>query len=143
MSIVDGYTLVLPPGGAEQGRPATRWLPIADPGDASGRVDDLVAIVQRIGVGERIPLHVHRASELIFVHGPGRARLGDEERDLADGAVVFIPAGVPHELVNRGAEPLALEAVFPVASIWIRYLEPDQPPMTLHVRTGEVTFDRP
>jgi quercetin dioxygenase-like cupin family protein len=141
VSIVDGYTLVAPPGAASQGRPDSRWLPMADPGDAAGRVDDLVAIVQRIAVGERIPLHVHRSSELIFVHGPGRARLGDMERDVEDGAVMFVRAGVPHALVNRDSEPLALEAVFPGSTIWIHYLDPDQPPMTLHVRTGAVTPD--
>jgi hypothetical protein len=151
VSIVEGYTLEPMTGDPDDHRPATRWLPMADPGDAAGRVDDLVAIVERIGVGERIPVHVHRSSEVIFVHGPGRARLGEAERDVSDGAVVFIPAGVPHGLINRGSEPLALEAVFPTASIWIRYLERNAAPgteadaiapaMTIHVRTGEVTFD--
>jgi hypothetical protein len=151
VSIAEGYTLEPMTGDPDDHRPATRWLPMADPGDDAGRVDDLVAIVERIGVGERIPLHVHRSSEVIFVHGPGRARLGETERDVDDGAVVFIPAGVPHGLVNRAAEPLALEAVFPTSKIWIHYLERNAapgteaeaiaPPMTIDVRTGEVTFD--
>ena len=151
MSIVEGYTLEPMTGDPDDHRPGTRWLPMADPGDPAGRVDDLVAIVERIGVGERIPLHVHRSSEVIFVHGPGRARLGEIERDVEDGAVVFIPAGVPHGLVNRGDSPLPLEAVFPSATIWIRYLERNAapgteaaataPPMTIDVRTGEITPD--
>jgi cupin domain len=151
VSIVEGYTLEPMTGDPDDHRPGTRWLPMADPGDDAGRVDDLVAIVERIGVGERIPLHVHRSSEVIFVHGPGRARLGDTERDVEDGAVVFIPAGVAHGLLNRGDSSLALEAVFPTASIWIHYLErnpapgaesaPIAQPMTIDVRTGEVTFD--
>ena len=151
MSIVDGYELVSMTGDPDDHRPGTRWLPMADPGDDAGRVDDLVAIVERIGVGERIPLHVHRSSEVIFVHGQGRARLGDTERDVDDGAVMFIPAGVAHGLANRGPEPLALEAVFPTPSIWIHYLERNAapgteaestaPPMTIDVRTGEVTAD--
>ena len=151
MSIVEGYTLEPMTGDPDDHRPATRWLPMADPGDDAGRVDDLVAIVERIGVGERIPVHIHRSSEVIFVHGPGRARLGETERDVEDGAVVFIPAGVAHGLVNRGDSSLALEAVFPTSSIWIHYLERNAapgteaeaiaPPITIDVRTGEVTFD--
>ena len=151
MSIVEGYALEPMVGDPDDHRPSTHWATLADPGDGDGRVDDLAAIVERIGVGDHIPLHVHRTSEVIFVHGPGRQRLGDGARDVEDGAVVYVPAGVPHGLANRGDLPLRIEAVFPTGRIWIRYLErnpapgtegdPIAPPMTIDVRTGEITLD--
>src|SRR5215210_4846941 len=72
MSIVEGYDLEAMVGDPDDHRPTTRWATLADPGDVDGRVDDLVVIVEHIGVGDRIPLHVHRTSEVIVVHGRGR-----------------------------------------------------------------------
>lgn len=150
MSIVAGYELVEMVGDPDDHRPATSWTPLADPGDRQGRVDDLVAIVEHIGVGERIPLHVHRVSEVIFAHGPGEQRLGDERRMVGDGDVIFIPAGVPHGLENRGQVPLRVEAVFPSDRIWLRYIERNPAPgtesdapgaLTFIVRTGELIPD--
>ena len=91
MSIVSGYELTQMVGDPDDHRPGTWWAVLADPGEPGERVDDLVAIVEHIGVGEGIPLHVHRVSEVIFAHGPGEQRLGDERRRVADGDVVFIP----------------------------------------------------
>ena len=153
MSIVSGYELTQMVGDPDDHRPGTWWAVLADPGDTGDRVDDLVAIVEHIGVGEGIPLHVHRVSEVIFAHGPGEQRLGDERRRVADGDVVFIPAGTPHGLRNTGSAPLRLEAVFPSDRVWLRYLERNpepgteaaepNPPMTFVVRTGEVIPDSP
>jgi len=151
MSIVDGYELLQMVGDPDDHRPATRWAPLADPGDAKGRVDDLVAIVEHIGVGDRIPTHVHRIDEVIFVHGPGRQRLGEEDRPVDDGAVVFVPAGVPHGLANTGAAPLRIDAVFASDRVWIRYVDrnpapgteggPPSAPFTIVVRSGELIPD--
>ena len=151
MSIVDGYVLSPMVGDVDDHRPSTVWATVSDPGDAGGRVDDMVAIVEHIAVGDRIPLHVHDVSELIFVHGPGRQRMGDHEAPVVDGSIVFVPAGVPHGLSNDGDQPLRIEAVFPGDRIRLRYLErnpapgtendPIAPPITLVVRTGEVIVD--
>ena len=150
MSIVEGYTLEAMVGDPDDHRPETRWAVLADPGGAEGRVDGLVVITERIAPGDRIPLHVHRDDEVVFVHGRGRYRFGDEERDVTDGAIVFIPAGVPHGLANPGADPLPLEAVFATTKLWLRYLERNPAPgtetdppqaATYDVRTGEITFD--
>jgi Cupin domain len=88
---------------------------------------------------------------VILVHGSGRFRLGDHGRDVADGAIVFIPAGTAHGLENTGTEPLPIEAVFPTTRVWLRYLERNPAPgtesdppgaaATYDLRTGEVTFD--
>jgi quercetin dioxygenase-like cupin family protein len=150
MSIVTGYELTQMVGDPDDHRPASWWAVLGDPGDPAERVDDLVAIVEQIGVGDQIPLHVHRVSEVIFAHGPGQQRLGEERRLVGEGDVVFIPAGVPHGLRNIGDAPLRVEAVFPSDRIWLRYLERNPAPgteadapgaLTFVVRTGEVIPD--
>ena len=85
------------------------------------------------------------------MRGPGRFRLGSEDRVVADGAVVFIPAGVPHGLDNPHESQLSIQAVFPTSRVWIRTLErnpapgteddPAKPGATYDFRTGAVEFD--
>ena len=67
---------------------------------------------------------------------------------VEEGAVVFIPADVPHGALNTGNEPVRIFAVYPSTTVGLRYLERDpapgteadqpQPPVTLDLRTGEV-----
>jgi hypothetical protein len=87
VSIVDGYTLEAMVGDLDDHRPETRWALLVDPGGPAGRVDTFAVIREQIGPGDRIPLHVHRDDEVVIVHGDGRYRLGDEERDVTDGAI--------------------------------------------------------
>ena len=111
-------------------RPDTTWVVLADPGDAAGRVDGLAVIVEAVAPGDRIPLHVHRVDEVILPRGSGRMQLGDTVQGVDDGAVVFIPAGTPHGLVNDGPAALSIQAVFPTTRIWLRYLERNPAPGT-------------
>ena len=85
-------------------------------------------VSERIAVGDRIPLHVHRVSEVILAHGSGRFTLGNDVRAIGDGAVIFIPAGVPHGFHNDGEHPLPLQAVFPTTRVWLRYVERNPAP---------------
>ena len=151
MSIVEGYAFEAMVGDPDDHRPATRWSLVVDPGGPEGRVDGLAVITERIAPGDRIPLHVHRDDELVIVHGQGRYRFGDEERDVADGAIVFIPAGVPHGLANPTDRALPIEGIFATTRVWMRYLERNPAPgtegdepqrgATYDFRTGAVTFD--
>jgi quercetin dioxygenase-like cupin family protein len=151
VSIVQGGRFEVMVGDPDDHRPGSTWALIVDPGGPDGRVDDLAVVSERIGPGDRIPLHVHRVDEVILVHGAGRFRLGAEVREVTDGAVAFIPAGTPHGLDNPGAEPLPLQAVFPTTRVWIDYRErnpapgtegrPPQPPVTYDFRTGAVEVD--
>jgi quercetin dioxygenase-like cupin family protein len=150
VSIVEGYRFEAMVGDPDDHRPDTSWSLIVDPGGPDGRVDSFAVISERIAPGDRIPLHVHRDDELVIVHGDGRYRLGDEERDVADGAMVFIRAGVAHGLSNPGTAPLPIEGIFATNRVWIRYLERNPAPgteadapraATYDFRTGEVTFD--
>jgi quercetin dioxygenase-like cupin family protein len=151
LSIVEGYRFEPMVGDPDDHRPDTFWALLVDPGDDSGRVDDLAVISERIAPGDRIPLHIHRVSEVILAHGPGRFTLGSETRSVGDGAVIFIPAGAPHGFHNDGDGPLPVQAVFPTARVWIRTLERNpapgtegdapQPGATYDLRTGDVEFD--
>ncbi len=61
--------------------------------------------VIRVTQGSR---HVHKGySEVYYVlSGRGMIKLDEETHALRPGAVVVIPAGVPHSLESEGDEPL-------------------------------------
>ncbi len=142
MSIVAGYRLEPMVGDPDDHRPASQWVVLADPGDAAGRVDGLAVIVEAVAPGDRIPLHVHRVDEVILPRGSGRMQLGDTVQGVDDGAVVFIPAGTPHGLVNDGPAALSIQAVFPTTRIWLRYLERNPAPGTDGAAIGTAaTYD--
>jgi mannose-6-phosphate isomerase-like protein (cupin superfamily) len=53
-----------------------------------------------VPAGAQTVAHLHHDAEEIylFTAGRGRMRLGDEERDVAQGDCVVIPPGTPHKL---------------------------------------------
>jgi quercetin dioxygenase-like cupin family protein len=151
VSIVEGYRFEPMIGDPDDHRPESEWSLVVDPGSPGGRVDDLAVILEHIAPGDRIPLHVHRVNEVIVVHGDGTVRIADDNRQVGDGAILFIPAGTAHGLRNEGNGRLSIEAVFPTTHVWIQYLERNpapgtesnevSPPLTYDLRTGEVTPD--
>ena len=151
MSIVEGYRFEPMVGDPDDHRPNTVWALLVDPGDGAGRVDDLAVISERIAPGDRIPLHVHRVNEVILARGSGQFTLGATVRPVGDGAVIFIPAGVPHGFHNDGVRALPLQAVFPTTRVWIQTFERNPAPgteddlpqagATYDFRTGDVEFD--
>jgi mannose-6-phosphate isomerase-like protein (cupin superfamily) len=58
--------------------------------------------------GSQQPVHAHADSEqaYVIVRGSGRMILGDDEREVGAGTLVFIPPGTPHTIRNDGDEPL-------------------------------------
>ena len=147
MSIVDGYRLEPMVGDPDDHRPDTVWALTVDGAAEGPRVEDLAVIVERIAPGDPIPLHRHRQNEVVIVHGEGGVNtLGQERRTVAEGTVVYIPAGVSHGLLNTSDVPLPIEGVFPTTRIPIEYLErnpapgtesdPPARPMMIDLRTG-------
>ena len=55
-------------------------------------------VVQPLPIGQQIRVHKHeQEEEVFFVHkGKGTAILGDERTSVAEGSVVYIPAGTWH-----------------------------------------------
>jgi len=74
----------------------------------------LVAGTEVLAPGAALPKHRHLVQdEILLIHG-GTAHvwLGDEERDLHSGGLVFIPANTWISGKNTGATPIALTFVF-------------------------------
>lgn len=68
---------------------------------------------QRLQPGAATPPHHHHCEEVVVVlAGRGAIEMEGAERAFAAGSSVVIPPGVVHRLVNTGAEPLELLAVF-------------------------------
>lgn len=125
-------------------RPASEWALQVDPaGDTS-----LAVIRERIGVGDRIPRHVHDVDEVVLVErGTARTHVGGQEWDVVGGDTVFIPAGTVHGTVNTGEEPVEVRAVFPSTRVRMDYVERNpapgtegEPPRSVRydLRTGDV-----
>ena len=149
MSIVEGFRLEPMIGDPDDHRPGTVWALIVDPGDASGRVDQLAVLVEEIGAGDRIPVHRHPIDEVVFVVGDGAvATLGESIRSIRSGTIMFVPAGVAHGISNPTAIALPIRAVFPGTKVGIEYLERNPapgteaddpaPPVVLDLRAGKV-----
>jgi quercetin dioxygenase-like cupin family protein len=74
----------------------------------------LVAGTEEVAPGTAIPKHRHLAQdEIVLLHsGKAHVWLGDQERDLHAGGLVFIPANTWVSLKNIGTEPISLTFIF-------------------------------
>jgi len=74
----------------------------------------LVAGTEDVAAGATLPKHRHLVQdEIVLVHsGTAHVWLGDQERDLHVGGLVFIPANTWVSLKNMGTEPISLTFVF-------------------------------
>ena len=64
--------------------------------------------------GQEHKAHIHADQDKLYVvlDGAGVATVGDEVRPVADGDVIFAPAGVPHGMRNDSSGPLTVLTVF-------------------------------
>ena len=60
--------------------------------------------------GQTQRAHAHEGADKFYfvLEGRGHFRIGDEEREAAEGALVFAPAGVEHGVTNAGGSRLSL-----------------------------------
>ena len=74
----------------------------------------LVAGTEEVAPGATLPKHRHLIQdEILLVHsGTAHVWLGDQERDLHAGALVFIPANTWISAKNIGSEPVYITFVF-------------------------------
>ena len=74
----------------------------------------LVAGTEDLAPGAAITKHRHLVQdEIVLIHsGIAHVWLGDQERDLHAGGLVFIPANTWISLKNTGAEPVSLTFIF-------------------------------
>jgi len=71
-------------------------------------------VVMTLQPTEEIGSEVHPNTDQVFffVEGEGDAIIGDEVRSFDDGDLVFVRAGTPHNIINRGTRPLRLITVY-------------------------------
>jgi pyrroloquinoline-quinone synthase len=63
--------------------------------------------------GTMTALLIHEEEELAYVlHGSGKIRLEDRDIPYAAGEGIYIPAGVPHAVVNDGQEEVSMVFAF-------------------------------
>lgn len=80
----------------------------------------LQVTVMSIPVGESIGLEVHPETDqfLRLDGGRGRAVMGPSKdeltfsQDVADGWAIVVPAGMWHDVINTGDEPMHLYAIY-------------------------------
>ena len=74
----------------------------------------LVAGTEDLGPGASLPKHRHLTQdEILLIHsGTAHIWLGDQERDLHAGGLVFIPANTWVSAKNIGTEPISLTFIF-------------------------------
>jgi mannose-6-phosphate isomerase-like protein (cupin superfamily) len=70
-------------------------------------------VVMCIQPGDEIGEEVHDLDQFIRIEdGKARAVLDDVEHEMEDDYAVVIPAGVKHNLINTGDEPLKLYTIY-------------------------------
>lgn len=74
----------------------------------------LVAGTEEVASGATLPKHRHLVQdEIVLIHsGEAHVWLGDQERDLHAGGLVFIPSDTWVSLKNVGSEPIRLTFIF-------------------------------
>jgi len=82
--------------------------------------------LSRILPGQRNPLHYHpNCEEVLYVlSGSGQHSFDGQWVDLAASSTIRIPAGVKHNLVNTGGEPLVCLISFSSGRRETVFLEP-------------------
>jgi quercetin dioxygenase-like cupin family protein len=95
-----------------QPSPASQFMLKIAPGINGSQ--HFVVGTEQIAPGASIPTHKHpMEDELLFVHsGKAHVTLGDKERDLHAGGIVFIPADTWIGVKNASKEPLDVTFVF-------------------------------
>jgi quercetin dioxygenase-like cupin family protein len=108
-----------------EGELRTRRIHVDNSGTASSRFilkvspknngsEHLVAGTEEVAPGATLPKHRHLVQdEIVLVHsGTAHIWLGDQERDLHAGGLVFIPANTWVSAKNIGADPVSITFIF-------------------------------
>jgi mannose-6-phosphate isomerase-like protein (cupin superfamily) len=71
-------------------------------------------VIMTIPPGGEIGEETHEDTDqiLTFVSGTGRAIVSGQEKNVAQGDLVVVPAGTKHNFVNTGENPLILYTVY-------------------------------
>jgi len=81
-------------------------------------------VVMSLRPGEEIGTEVHKVDQVLYVvDGAGKVVLDGVEKGFEKGEIVFVPAGLQHNVINTGDESMKLFTV---------YAPPQHAPGTVH-----------
>lgn len=81
-------------------------------------------VVMSLLVGEEIGTETHSGDQLLYaVKGEGTAVINGAKEPFEKGAILCVPAGSPHNVINTGDRPLKLFTI---------YAPPQHAPGTVH-----------
>ena len=81
-------------------------------------------VLMSLEPGEEIGEEVHTVDQVIYaVDGEGKVKLDGATTEFEKGFIVFVPAGVRHNVINTDDEPMKLFTV---------YAPPQHPDATVH-----------
>ena len=94
---------------------------LLEEGDAPG--GELSVTWVDVEPGSEQKPHSHGPQQVyVIIRGTGRMKVGDDERDVGAGHMVFIPPNTEHGIVNTGDEVLtyvsAATPAFPVTELY-------------------------
>ncbi len=118
----------------EQAREQVDVVALARQSDDFRRVvitgDKIQVVVMTIQPGEEIGAETHEGHDqvLFFVDGEGEAVLDGESSTVSAGDLSFVHAGVHHNFINTGSEPLRIVTA---------YAPPEHDPGTVHADKAE------
>ncbi len=92
--------------------PASQFMLKVDPNTSGSR--HLVVGTEEIAPGAAIPIHKHpMEDEVVLINsGAAHVQVGEQERDLHSGGLIFIPANTWVGLKNTSAKPLSITFIF-------------------------------
>lgn len=92
--------------------PASHFMLKVDPNTSGSQ--HLIVGTEEIAPGAAIPTHKHpMEDEVVLINsGVAHVRVGEQERDLHSGGLVFVPANTWVGLKNTSTEPLSITFIF-------------------------------
>jgi quercetin dioxygenase-like cupin family protein len=112
LDAASGERRVRRPGNSRPGALTTPFIIKVD--RRNGGSPDLVMGTEDIPPGQAIPPHRHLvADEIVYIHrGSGVVELGDQRREVGEGATVYIPKNVRITLRNTATVPMSIVFTF-------------------------------
>ena len=81
-------------------------------------------VLMSLRPGEEIGAEVHKVDQVLYVvDGEGKVVLDGIDKEFEKGEIVFVPAGVQHNVINTDDEPMKLFTI---------YAPPQHAPGTVH-----------
>jgi len=81
-------------------------------------------VLMSLRPGEEIGAEVHKVDQVLYVvDGEGKVVLDGIDKEFEKGEIVFVPAGVHHNVINTDDEPMKLFTI---------YAPPQHAPGTVH-----------